>query len=73
MPSENHSSAIMKLIRLPEVIDRVNLSRSYIYQLISMGEFPKPIKLGARAVGWLDSEITQWIKQRVINSRKEAA
>jgi len=29
------------------------------------GTFPKPIKLGARAVGWLESEIEEWLQARI--------
>jgi len=39
------------------------------YDLISKNQFPKPIFLGARAVGWLESEIDAWIAERVKASR----
>ena len=48
----------MVLIRLPEVIRESGLSRSSIYHSIDLGLFPKPIKIGERAVAWLCSEIT---------------
>lgn len=50
------------ILRLPRVIERVQLSRSNIYAKISRNEFPCAIPLGARAVGWLDTEIDAWIK-----------
>ena len=43
-----------KILRLPDVIDRVGFSRSTIYAFVSGGYFPPPIKIGPRAVGWLD-------------------
>jgi len=46
-----------KIIRLPEFIDYCGLSKSTIYKRISDGLLPKPISLGARAVGWPDSEL----------------
>ena len=49
----------------------VPFSRSTIYLMISRGEFPKQISLGARAVGWLKSEIDQWVEFR-IKSRKNS-
>jgi len=58
------------ILRLPEVKPRVGLSRSAIYLAISRDEFPQPVHLGARAVGWLESEIEEWIRDRVKNSRK---
>jgi prophage regulatory protein len=45
------------ILRLPAVKASTGLSRSTIYQRISQGLFPKPVSLGARAVGWPASEI----------------
>lgn len=49
------------LIRLPKVIARTGLSRSFIYAKISKGKFPSPITLGPHSVAWVDHEITEWI------------
>ncbi len=46
-----------KFLKLPEVRSRTGKSRSAIYQGVKDGTFPKPIKLGPRAVGWIESEI----------------
>ena len=54
-----------KLLRLPEVISRTGYKRSNIYQLMNLGDFPKSVQLGLRAVAWLSSEIDQWIDDRV--------
>jgi len=54
-----------RILRLKEVIQKTGLSRSSIYQFMKDGEFPKSIELGARAVGWLESEIDLWVKRRV--------
>jgi prophage regulatory protein len=54
-----------KILRLPEVKARTGLSRSSIYASIQQGNFPPSIHLGARAVGWLDSDITDWIESRI--------
>ena len=57
-------------VRMPEVISRTGLSRSHIYKLQSSGAFPKSISLcGGRAVGWLDSEIDEWMECRINQSR----
>jgi prophage regulatory protein len=58
-----------KFLRLSEVRNRVPYSRSTIYQLISQGKFPQPINLGARAVAWLESDIDQWMTNRIGKSR----
>lgn len=53
------------ILRRPEVERRVGLSRSAIYRLMEQEEFPKPIKLGPRAVGWPQSYIDAWIERRM--------
>jgi prophage regulatory protein len=58
------------ILRLPEVKARTGLSRSTIYLRISAGSFPKPISLGGRAVGWIDSEINDWLNEQIELSRK---
>jgi prophage regulatory protein len=58
-------------LRLPQVQDRVGLARSSIYSLIDPDsryhdrKFPKPIRIAAKAIGWLESEISAWIDARV--------
>lgn len=61
-----------KILRLPKVQDRTGLSRSAIYQKVSEGSFPRQVSLGARAVGWLESEVDAWLSQQIEQSRKAA-
>jgi len=61
-----------QILRLPEVKHRTGLSRSTIYLRISMGTFPAPISLGGRAVGWVESEVNDWLNQQIEASRKMA-
>lgn len=51
--------------RLSVVMAHTGLSRSFIYSKISLGEFPPPIKLGPRAVGWDSESIEAWIQSRI--------
>lgn len=51
----------MKIIRLREVIEKTGLARSTIYKYIDAGTFPEPVPLGGRSVGWVDSEVHDWI------------
>ncbi len=51
---------IKKIYRLPEVMTITGLSRSSIYLRMSTNEFPKPIKIGRRAVGWTEDSIITW-------------
>jgi len=57
------------IVRFPAVKARVNLSRSRIYDGVKRGTFPRPISLGARAVGWIESEIDEWLESRIESSR----
>ncbi|EAN6616093.1 dipicolinate synthase, partial [Salmonella enterica subsp. enterica serovar Oranienburg] len=47
-------------IRLPEVLERTGFCKAWIYRLISRNEFPSPIKIGDRAIGFVESEIDAW-------------
>lgn len=55
----------MKIIRLKDVINATGLARSTIYKYIAEGAFPQPVSLGARCVGWLESEVQDWILARI--------
>lgn len=60
-----------KILRLKQLTERIGLGRSTIYDRMDVKSprydetFPKPIKLGAAAIGWIDSEITTWIELRM--------
>jgi prophage regulatory protein len=58
-PSAEHRN-----LRRPEVERRTGIKRSHIYALMKKGKFPKPVPLGARAVGWDSVEIEQWLADR---------
>lgn len=52
------------VIRRRELESVIGLSRSTIYAMMATGEFPRPIKLGSRAVGWRLDDIDQWFATR---------
>jgi prophage regulatory protein len=56
------------VLRLPAVLTTVGLSRSTVYEKIKRGEFPRPFKLGERAIGWREGDIAAWIAARVASS-----
>ena len=62
----------VRILRLPEVQRRTGLSRSTIYVRLDQGRFPKPVSLGARAVGWIESEVDEWIRERIAESRGDS-
>lgn len=58
------------ILRLPAVKARCGLSRSSIYKRVAEGDFPAPVPLGGRAVGWSEREVSDWIKSRIEAARK---
>jgi prophage regulatory protein len=55
----------IRILRRWQVQDTVGLSRATIYQMMREGRFPKPVKISARAVGWIEHEIQEWLLKRV--------
>jgi len=53
-----------RILRKPEVLEMVGLRSTALYEAISEGRFPKPIQLTKRSVGWLESEVQEWIKEQ---------
>lgn len=62
-----------KLVRLSEVLTRTGYSKAWIYKLIAQGRFPQSVKLGPRSIAFVESEIDEWIDQRIAESRSEVA
>lgn len=61
------------LIRLHEVQRRTGYSKAWIYRLMSQKRFPTSVKIGTRAIAFVESEIDEWINTRIEESRKEVA
>lgn len=66
----NQSHEAPTILRRKFVEARTGLARSTIYQRIAAGIFPKPVSLGARAVGWIEAEINAYICNQIAQSRK---
>ena len=62
----------IQILRMPQVIARVGMKRSNIYLMLEDGSFPKPLKLGKRALGWVESEIDAWLEGLVAQRDKGA-
>jgi prophage regulatory protein len=58
-----------RLLRLPQVCEITGVKRSMIYQMEAEHRFPRRIKIGARAVGWLEAEVREWVVKRIERSR----
>ena len=68
---ERTANPPIRFLRLPEVQERTGLSGSTIYVRMEEGRFPQPVSLGARAVGWIETELEAWMRQRIAESRGE--
>lgn len=55
----------MKVLRLPEVITISGYQRSSVLAKARTGEFPAPIRLGPNSIGWIESEILDWLRERM--------
>ena len=71
----------LRILRRKQVEDRIGLSRATIYAKTKFNpkrpqefdpDFPKPISLGNKAVGWIEAEIEGWISRQIEKSRKAA-
>ena len=63
----------MKILKVKQVAAEMNMSIPQVYKLVSLGKFPKQIKLGERASGWLKSELDSWLQSRVDERDEEVA
>lgn len=57
-----------KLLRMPQVLKLTGLSRSTIYNLLETNNFPRPIRLGKRAIAWTEEQIEQWLIGQIVKS-----
>ncbi|MEP0010983.1 helix-turn-helix transcriptional regulator [Tateyamaria sp.] len=65
---QNHA----RLLRKPDVLAKTGLSQAELYRQAAEGEFPKQVRISAKAVAWLESEVDSWIADRV-RARDEVA
>ena len=54
-----------RFLRLPAVMECTGLKRSTIYAMVGVGNFPPPVPLGARSVGWIAAEVEDWCADRI--------
>lgn len=66
-------TAPKKLLRLSEVLNRTGYSKAWIYRLLKENRFPQSVKIGSRSIAFVESEVDDWINQRIAESRGEVA
>ncbi|MBV9569779.1 MAG: AlpA family transcriptional regulator [Alphaproteobacteria bacterium] len=59
------SESATRLLRLPEVLKRTGLGKTATYALMKDGTFPKPVSLTDTRVAWVESEIEEWLQQKI--------
>lgn len=62
---EGSPAARGRLLRINDVIATTGLSRATIYRLVQAGTFPKALRLTARAVGWWERDVEEWLDSRL--------
>lgn len=70
--SDDGAALSLRLLRRVAVERKTGLSRSSIYRLMAAGDFPLPVRLSTHAKAWVESEVDEWINERVSASRKDA-
>ena len=50
--------------RKPRVLATIGMGNTWLYEAMARGDFPQPVKLGARAVGWRKSDVLAWLEAR---------
>ena len=63
---------LRRILRLPQVVDATGETRSTIYKRISQAEFPRPVRLGAKSVGWVEEEIAAYNEARIAQRDRAA-
>lgn len=63
--TDKSGSQQLEILRRQQVQERTGLARATLYQLIQQGQFPRPVSLSARTVGWLSHEVEAWLRERV--------
>lgn len=61
----------MKIIRTNELAAILSVSKITIFRMSKRGELPPKIKISTRAVGWLESDIKEWLNERAQQNLKE--
>lgn len=59
------------ILRVREILRRLSISRSTFYHMVQAGEFPRPISIGHRSVGWPNTDVDEWIAARIKASRPD--
>lgn len=65
MKCNNRKGEKMRFIKLKEVMAKTSIRRSTIYKYMAEGRFPQSVPLGGRSVAWVESEVDEWLLERI--------
>ncbi|AMU84920.1 TPA: AlpA family phage regulatory protein [Escherichia coli] len=71
MEYANSFSDNQTLISAKEVLRRVQRSKAWLYKQLANNTFPRPVKIGTRAISFVESEVDHWIQEQIYASRGE--
>ena len=57
----------MQCLRQKAVLSKIAVSQATLWRMVRSGSFPAPIRLSTNSVGWLETEIDEWIAKRMAN------
>jgi prophage regulatory protein len=69
--ADTHTPTYTRLLRIPQVIERVGIKKTVIYDRMKAGTFPRPVKLGS-ASAWPENVIENWIAEQIERQRMAA-
>lgn len=61
----------MRVLRMKAVTDKIGVARSTIYDWMDErskrydASFPKPVRLGGNSIGWIESDLNQWLESKL--------
>lgn len=67
-PMRNLNRCVMttiRIIKVPEVLERCAMSRASLYRMLQRNEFPRQVRIGIRSVGFYEHEVNQWLAERI--------
>lgn len=64
-PETNEAPRLRQFLRMPALEAAIGKKKSWIYRSIELGEFPRPIKVGAATVVWDAEEVARWQEARI--------
>jgi prophage regulatory protein len=71
--SGREKASPIQMLRFPAVVEKTGLSKSAVYQRIREGDFPAPVALGGRAVGFVADEVEEYLANLIERSRRNDA